>query len=381
MFKITVFESLVKRNSNFFSFFLYVWYASDMGDFVNKRALIAMSGGVDSAAAALLMQDAGYECIGATMKLIANGGSKCCSLEDINDARAAAWKLGIPHYVLNYTGDFTRHVIEPFIESYGRGETPNPCIECNRHLKFSLLLRRARELEAQTLVTGHYAQIEKSGDRWLLKKGIDPHKDQSYVLYMMDQDALSRTAFPLGTLTKAAVRELAAARGLGNAEKEESQDICFVDHGDYADFIESYTGKSSPSGDITDTEGNILGRHRGLIRYTLGQRRGLGVAYNTPIYAAAKNIETNTLIVGDESSLYSKSFTAHHINLIACETLPPQRIKVKVRYLQKEQWALAEQIDPDTIRVVFEEPQRAVTPGQAAVLYDGDIVIGGGTIC
>ena len=351
-----------------------------MGDFVNKRALIAMSGGVDSAAAAILMREAGYECIGATMKLIANGGGKCCSLEDINDARAAAWKLGIPHYVLNYTEDFTRHVIEPFIASYEKGETPNPCIECNRYLKFSLLLRRARELEAGTLVTGHYAQIEKSGERWLLKKGIDPNKDQSYVLYMMDQDALASTAFPLGTLNKAAVRELAAARGLGNAEKEESQDICFVDHGDYADFIESYTGKPSPAGDIVDTGGNVLGRHRGLIRYTLGQRRGLGVAYNTPIYAAAKNVETNTLVAGDESSLYSKSFIARRVNLIACETLSPQRLRVKTRYLQKEQWARVEQTGPDTIQVVFEQPQRAVTPGQAAVLYDGDIVVGGGTI-
>jgi len=352
-----------------------------MGNTMSKRALIAMSGGVDSAAAAILMQEAGYECIGATMKLISNGGSKCCSLEDIDDARAAAWKLGIPHYVLNYTQDFTRHVIEPFITSYEQGETPNPCIECNRHLKFSLLLRRARELEAETLVTGHYAQIEKNGNRWLLKKGIDTHKDQSYVLYMMDQDALSRTTFPLGTLTKAAVRELAATRELGNADKEESQDICFVDHGDYADFIENYTGKLSLTGNIIDTEGNVVGRHRGLIRYTLGQRRGLGVSCNTPVYAVAKNIQDNTLVVGDESSLLSKSFTAHRINLIACENLfQPQRLKVKIRYLQQEQWAQAEQTGPDTIRVVFDEPQRAVTSGQAAVLYDGDIVVGGGTI-
>jgi len=352
-----------------------------MSGLVNKRALIAMSGGVDSAAAAILMQEANYECIGVTMKLISSGGSKCCSLEDINDARAAAWKLDIPHYVLNYTSEFTRHVIEPFIESYKQGDTPNPCIECNRYLKFSLLIRRALELEAETLVTGHYAQIEKCGDRWLLKKGIDAHKDQSYVLYMMDQEALSRTVFPLGTLTKAMVRELAAARGLSNAKKEESQDICFVDHGDYADFIESYTGKPSPAGDIIDTEGKVVGRHRGLIRYTLGQRRGLGVAYNTPVYAAAKNIEANTLVIGGESSLYSRSFATRQINLIACENLfQPQRLKVKTRYLQKEQWAQVEQTGPDTISVDFEEPQRAVTPGQAAVFYDGDIVVGGGTI-
>ena len=347
----------------------------------NKRALIAMSGGVDSAAAAILMKDAGYECIGATMKLISSGGSKCCSLQDINDARAAAWKLGIPHYVLNCTHEFTRNVIEPFIESYEKGETPNPCIECNRYLKFSLLLRRAFELEAEKLVTGHYAQIEKSGERWLLKKGIDARKDQSYVLYMMSQETLSHTVFPLGKLTKAEVRELAAAGGLANAEKKESQDICFVENGDYAAFIEDYTGKASPPGDITDGEGKVLGRHRGLIRYTLGQRRGVGVACNTPVYVAAKNAETNTLVVDGGTSLYSGAFTAGRINLIACENLiQPRRLLVKTRYLQKEQWAQVEQTGTDTIRVVFEEPQRAITPGQAAVFYDGDVVVGGGTI-
>jgi tRNA-specific 2-thiouridylase len=347
----------------------------------NKRALIAMSGGVDSAVAAILMKEAGYECIGATMKLIANGGSKCCSLEDINDARAAAWKLEIPHYVLNYTQDFIRHVIEPFIESYEKGETPNPCIECNRYLKFSLLLRRALELEAEKLVTGHYAKIEKSGDRWLLRKGKDLHKDQSYVLYMMSQKALSHTVFPLGNLTKTEVRELAAANGLSNAEKEESQDICFVDNGDYADFIENYTGKTFPEGDIIDTEGKVLGRHRGLIRYTPGQRRGVGVACNFPVYVAVKNTETNTLVIGGEEELYSVSCNVRQINLIACENLSqPQRLTVKTRYLQKEQWAMVEQTGADTARVNFEEPQRAITSGQAAVFYDGDTVVGGGTI-
>jgi tRNA-specific 2-thiouridylase len=352
-----------------------------MGDGVNRRVLVAMSGGVDSAVAVILMKEAGYECIGATMKLIANGGSKCCSLEDINDARAAAWKLEIPHYVLNYTRDFTSRVIEPFIESYENGETPNPCIECNRYLKFSLLLRRALELEAEKLVTGHYARIEKSGDRWILKKGIDPNKDQSYVLYMMSQDALSRTLFPLGELTKARAREIASEKGLSNADKEESQDICFVDNGKYAAFIEKYTGKTYPEGDITDAEGNILGRHHGLIRYTLGQRRGTGVARNYPVYVASKNTAANTLVLGDDSSLYSSGFTARQINLIACEDLfSPRRLAVKIRYLQKEQWARVEQTAPDAVRVEFEEPQRAITPGQAAVFYDGDTVVGGGTI-
>ena len=340
-----------------------------------------MSGGVDSTVAAILMQEKGYNCIGATMKLIANGGSKCCSLEDINDAREAAHKLGIPHYVLNYTKEFTRCVIEPFIESYEQGKTPNPCIECNRHLKFSLLLRRALELEANTLVTGHYACIEKSGGRWLLKKGADPHKDQSYVLYMMSQEELSHTALPLGNLSKTQVREIAASRGLHNAEKTESQDICFVDNDDYAAFIESYTGKNYPEGDITGMDGKILGRHRGLIRYTLGQRRGLGIACNKPVYVAAKNIKTNTLVIGEETLLYTKSFNANQINFIAVENLlRPLRLGIKTRYLQKESTALVEQTGSDTVRVEFEEPQRAITPGQAAVFYDGDIVVGGGTI-
>ena len=340
-----------------------------------------MSGGVDSAVAAILMKEAGYECIGVTMKLLASGGSKCCSLEDINDARAVAWKLQINHYVLNCTGEFSRHVIDPFVMSYLTGETPNPCIECNRHLKFSSLVHRAAELEAEKLVTGHYARIGKSGGRWLLKKGVDLHKDQSYVLYMMKQDTLSGTVFPLGEYNKAEVRELAAANDLANAEKEESQDICFVDGKDYAAFIENYTGQSSPHGDITGTDGKILGRHRGLIRYTLGQRRGTGVAVNTPVYVVAKNAAANRLVVGAESSLYSKSFTASRINLIACENLfKAERLKVKIRYLHKEQWAQVEQTEKDSIRVTFEEPQRAVSPGQAAVFYDGDTVVGGGTI-
>jgi tRNA-specific 2-thiouridylase len=354
-----------------------------------------MSGGVDSAAAAALMLERGYDCVGVTMKLIASGGSKCCSLEDINDARMVAWKLGIPHYVLNYTEDFTHFVIEPFIAAYENGETPNPCIECNRHLKFRLLLRRARELEAETLVTGHYARIEDpfpageteaagstgGGGRRLLRKGVDPKKDQSYVLYMMSQEDLASVCFPLGAMTKAEVRIFAEKRGLANAGKKESQDICFVPDGDYGAFMEAYAGKRYAGGNITGEDGKILGRHRGLVRYTLGQRRGLGIACNEPVYVTAKNRETNTLVLGPEPALYSKSLTANRINLIACPSIPrPLRLKVKTRYLQSEQWALVEQTGPDTVHVEFEEAQRAITPGQAAVFYDGDIVVGGGTI-
>jgi tRNA-specific 2-thiouridylase len=342
-----------------------------------------MSGGVDSAVAAALVLDRGFDCVGATMKLVASGGSKCCSLEDINDARMAAWKLGIAHYVLNYTEDFTRFVIDPFIAAYENGETPNPCVECNRHLKFRLLSRRARELEAEALVTGHYARIEEAGadGRLLLRKGVDPKKDQSYVLYMMSQEELAFTRFPLGTMTKAEVRALAERRGLANAGKRESQDICFVPGGDYGAFMEAYTGKRYAPGDITGEDGSVLGRHRGLVRYTPGQRRGLGIARNEPVYVTAKNRETNTLVVGPESSLYSKTLTADRINLIACPSIPrPLRLKVKTRYLQTEQWALVEQTGPGAVHVEFEEPQRAITPGQAAVFYDGDIVVGGGTI-
>ena len=348
---------------------------------LNKRALIAMSGGVDSAVAALLMQKAGYDCTGVTMKLIANGGTKCCSPDHLNDARDAAQKLGIPHNALDFTKDFTRHVIEPFIAAYEQGLTPNPCIECNRHLKFSLLLRHALETKAETLVTGHYARIEQSGSRWLLKKGADPQKDQSYVLYMMSQEDLSHILFPLGDLTKSTVREIAAAHGLSNANKTESQDICFVEGDDYASFIEAYTGKTYPKGDITDVNGTVLGRHRGLIRYTLGQRRGTGVACNVPVYVSAKNMETNTLVIGEESSLYSKSFEASRVNLIACENLSqPLHLGIKTRYLQKESYAMVTQTAPDTVHVEFDDPQRAVTPGQSAVFYDGEVVVGGGTI-
>jgi tRNA-specific 2-thiouridylase len=348
---------------------------------MKERSLIAMSGGVDSAVSAALMIGKGHECIGATMQLIAGGGGKCCSLQDINDARAAAYKLGIPHYVMNYMEEFSRHVIEPFMAAYENGETPNPCIECNRHLKFRLLLHRARELEAQTLVTGHYARIGKVGGRWILKKGVDAKKDQSYVLYMMTQDQLAHTVFPLGDKTKAEVRDLAREMGLSNAEKKESQDICFVPDGDYGSFIESRRGKPCPEGDITDLNGKVLGRHRGLIRYTLGQRRGLGVAANIPVYAARKNMAENILVLGPEESLYSTVFHAGALNLIACENIhTPLRLMVKTRYLQQEQPALAEQTGPDTVRVAFETPQRAITPGQAAVFYDGETVIGGGTI-
>jgi len=341
-----------------------------------------MSGGVDSSVAAALMCEHGHECIGVTLKLF-GGESRCCSLQDINDAKAVAFRLGIPHYVLNFTEDFDARVIRRFIKTYGQGATPNPCIDCNRYIKFNLLLLRAQQLDFEYLVSGHYARVERdsAAGRFLLKKSIDEKKDQSYVLYCLTQQQLAHTRFPLGGLTKSDVRKIAEEKNFINAAKGESQDICFVPDGDYGNFIERYTGKTWPPGDIIDLEGKIIGRHRGVIRYTIGQRRGLGVAANTPVYVAAKSAAENTVTLGPESSLYRSSLDAADINLIACARIEkPMRVAVKTRYLQIEQPALVEQTGDDSLHIEFEKPQRAITPGQAAVMYDGDIVVGGGTI-
>jgi len=346
-----------------------------------------MSGGVDSSVAAALFLDQGCQCIGVTLKLYKDesfqpsGG--CCSLADVNDARNVAFSLGMDHYVLNFTDEFDKRVIRHFVETYEQGGTPNPCIECNRHIKFNSLLLRTLQLDFDFLVTGHYARIthDPASGRYLLKKALDEKKDQSYVLYCLTQQQLKRTRFPLGELSKNEVRKIAEDKNFVNASKEESQDICFVPDGDYGRFIEEYTGKSYPHGDIIDMEGKILGRHKGLIRYTIGQRRGLGVAANVPIYVASKSTENNTVTLAPDEALFSKSLTAKDINLIACEDIKkPLRVMVKTRYLQIAQSAIAEQTADGTLHIEFEKPQRAITPGQAMVMYDGDIVVGGGTI-
>jgi tRNA-specific 2-thiouridylase len=347
-----------------------------------KKAVIAMSGGVDSSVAAALMLQRGFQCVGITLKLF-NGESRCCSLADVNDARNVAFSLGMDHYVLNFTEEFDRQVIRHFVETYERGATPNPCIECNRSIKFNLLLLRTRQLDFDFLVTGHYARVTQDSvsGRFLLQKALDERKDQSYVLYCLTQQQLQRARFPLGELSKQEVRKIAEERKFVNAAKGESQDICFVPNGDYGGFIEEYTGKTYPHGDIIDMEGRTIGRHRGIIRYTIGQRRGLGVAANTPVYVAAKSTADNTVTLGPDAALYSKSLSANNINLIACADLKkPMRVTVKTRYLQTAQSAVAEQTGEDSLHVEFDEPQRAIAPGQAAVMYDGDIVVGGGTI-
>ena len=354
-----------------------------------KKALVAMSGGVDSSVAAYLTKEMGFEATGITLKLFDNediGEKKekaCCSLDDIEDARNVCYNIGIPYYVYNFKDSFKENVISRFINAYENGTTPNPCIDCNRYIKFEKLVQRAEELEFDYVVTGHYAIIEynKETGRYLLKKSTDITKDQSYVLYSLTQKQLSKTLFPLGDMTKENVRKLAEELNLINANKHDSQDICFVPDGDYAKFIEQYTGKTYPNGDFVDEDGNVLGEHKGIIRYTVGQRKGLGLALPRPMYVKEKDLKNNKVVLCENDRLFSKELYATNINLISYEKITePLRIKARVRYNQAEQDATVEQIDENTIHVVFDEPQRAISKGQAVVLYDGDYVVGGGTI-
>lgn len=347
-----------------------------------SRALVAMSGGVDSAVTAHLVCARGYRALGVTMRL-QHTENACCSTEDVADAARIAASFGMAHEVCDLSELFERAVITPFIEAYENGCTPNPCIACNRHLKFEALYRYGRERGCDVIATGHYARIrydEESG-RYLLLRAKDPQKDQSYVLYNLTQEQLAHTLFPLGEMTKGEVRQLAASLGLPNAEKHDSQDICFVPDGDYAGFIASRTGKSYPAGDFVTLDGRVLGRHRGIIRYTLGQRKGLGLSLPAPLYVCALDTANNRVVLGEEQALYTKTLIARDVNLItAARWEQPQRLYARVRYRQKEQPATVTLIEKDTLRVEFDEPQRAITRGQAVVLYDGEIVAGGGVI-
>ena len=353
----------------------------------NKKVMIGMSGGVDSSVAAFLLQKESFEVIGATMKLYNNedidfvSEKTCCSLDDILDAKSVCARLGIRHYTLNMTDDFKKEVIERFISAYQNGFTPNPCIDCNRYMKFSKMLHKAQELDIDYVATGHYARIEKQGDRYILKKAVDLSKDQSYVLYSLTQEQLKVTKFPLGNYTKQQVREIAEENGFVNARKHESQDICFVPDGDYSKFIEYYTGKTYPCGDFVDMNGKRLGEHKGIIRYTIGQRRGLGLALPASMYVVEKDVDNNKVILGFNDDLFKKEVNVKNISFTACDGLDkPERLCAKIRYNQKEQPATVTQTDENHFKIVFDEPQRAITKGQAAVLYDGDTVVGGGTI-
>ena len=352
-----------------------------------KKAIIAMSGGVDSSVAAYLMKKNGFECMGATMKLFdnddinINNEKSCCSLDGVEDARSVARKLDIPYYVFNFKADFKECVIDKFISTYENGGTPNPCIDCNNNLKFKKLIDKMNELMFEYVVTGHYASVEKSGDRFLLKRGIDKSKDQSYVLYSLSQSQLKHIIFPLGGYTKSEIREIASEQGFINANKKESQDICFVPDGDYASFIKRFSGKEYPGGDFLNINNEVIGKHSGIINYTVGQRKGLGMAFGEPMYVCRISPENNTVVLGKNEDLFSKELTANNINLITVDRIDGEmRVTAKIRYNHKEQKATVLQTDENTVRVIFDEPQRAITKGQAVVFYDGEYVIGGGTI-
>lgn len=340
-----------------------------------KRVLVAMSGGVDSSVAAWRLLERGYECVGATMELF--GGQP----GDVEDARQVAQKLGIPHYVFNFTDGFEEKVVRRFIDAYERGDTPNPCVDCNRFLKFDKLYRRAMELGCAYIATGHYAQILEDGaGGFRLAKAADPSRDQSYVLCPIPRTRLAHTLFPLGGLTKAQVREIAEREGFVNARKHDSQDICFVPDGDYLAFMERHTGKTYPAGDILDQSGKVVGRHRGAAGLTIGQRRGVGVPSSGRLYVCSKSMADNTVTVGPEEALYSAGCLAADWNWLIDPPAEPFEALAKTRYRQREQPA-ALFPEKDRVRLMFQTPQRAVTTGQAAVVYDASgTVLGGGTI-
>ncbi len=352
--------------------------------------LIAMSGGVDSSVSAFLMREKYGECVGATMLLFLNealgisGKYPCCSMENITDARSVCGVLGIKHEAINFMAEFEDKVIRKFVEVYESGGTPNPCIECNRSMKFGEFMGHARASGHDMIATGHYARIERENSgRYLLRKAVDLSRDQSYVLYMMTQEQLSRTEFPLGGMLKSDVRKLAESLGFTNARKHDSQDICFVPDGDYGKFIASFTGKIYPPGNFVDACGNILGHHNGIIHYTAGQRSGLGVAGKSRLYVARIDTVTNdiTLLPETDSGLYARGVIARGVNLIAFEKLPGNfQACVKTRYRQKEIPCVVNQTHDDEFVIEFSERVKSPARGQAAVIYDGEYVIGGGTI-
>lgn len=340
------------------------------------KALIGMSGGVDSSVAAYLTAQAGYECVGATMKLHITDGN------DVMDARNVAHRMDIPFHIFDFSDTFCALVKDDFVRTYEQGLTPNPCITCNRHLKFGAFLHRALDLGYDKIVTGHYARITAGENgRYLLQKAVDADKDQTYFLYCLTQHQLSHTLFPLGELTKQAVREIAEAQGFINAKKRDSQDICFVPDGDYLAFMQRHTGKTYPAGNFLDQNGKVVGKHNGAVGYTIGQRKGLGLAMGAPVYVCGKDMAANTVTIGPNDALFHTTLVADNWNWISIETLTePMRVKAKARSRMVEQPATVYPMENGLARVVFDEPQRAITPGQAVVLYDGDIVVGGGTI-
>jgi len=347
-----------------------------------QKVLVGMSGGVDSAAAAILLQQAGLEAVGCTLQLFQRDEHR--PPEEARDAQSVAERLGMEFHVFDFSQLFRSRVMDDFVACYQAGRTPNPCIQCNRHIKFEALLRRADQLQIPYIATGHYARaaFDEARGRWQLLRGVDRQKDQSYVLYPLSQYQLSRLKLPLGDYDKPAVRALAQQQGLVNAQKKDSQDICFIPDGDYAAFLQSYGGTELRPGDFVDTTGRVLGRHRGLERYTTGQRRGLGVSAARPLYVLRKDAGTNTVVLGDEKELYSHTVWAEDFNWVSLAPVDaPTAVTAKTRYSQREAEGTLYPEKDGRVRLVFQQPQRAVTAGQALVVYMGEAVVGGGTIC